>query len=137
MLGPSAFLPSPGTQLGTRRPGLLPQLCHHLLVTLVKTLVSQSFSKVLSSLVSVASGFPWDLVCLSAEAKNRISSHPMLLVTTKGRSLGSGDGGQGLRILVLSVAAKAEAVLLHTPLTSTLSVWKLTQVELRQLSMQP
>lgn len=135
MLGPSAFLPGPGTQLGTRR--LLSQLCHHLLVTLVKTLAPQSFSKVLSSLVSVTSGFPWDLACLSAEAENRISSHPMLLVTTKGCSLGSGDGGPGLRILVLSVAAKAEAGLLHSPLTSTLSVWELTQVELRQLSMQP
>lgn len=91
----------------------------------------------LSSLISLTSGFPWDLVCLSAEAENRISSHPMLLVTSKGCSPGSRDGGQGLRILVLSVAAKAKAGLLHSPLTSTLSGWELTQVELRQLSMQP
>lgn len=91
----------------------------------------------LSSLFSVTSGFPWGLFCLSAEAENRISSHPMLLVTTKGCSPSDGDGGQGLRILVLSAAAKAEAGLLHSLLTSTLSGWELTQVELRQLSMQP
>lgn len=48
MLGPSAFLSSPGTQLETRRPGLQPQLCHHLLVTLAKTLAPLPFSKLLS-----------------------------------------------------------------------------------------
>lgn len=61
----------------------------------------------------------------------------MLLVVTKACSPGGGDGGQGLRILVLSVAANAEAGLPHSPLTSTLSGWELTQVALRQLSMQP
>lgn len=73
------------------------------------------FPKGLSSLISVASGFPWDLVCLSAGPESWTSSHPILLVTTKGCFPGSGDGGQGLRILVLSVAVKAGAGLGYSP----------------------
>lgn len=120
MLSPSAFLPSPGIQLGTRRLRLQPQRCHHLLVTLAKTLVPLPFSKmlsyrifkVLSSLISVTSRFPWDL---SAEAESKTSSHPILLVSTERGSLGSGDGGQGLRIPVSTVAAKSGAGLAHSP----------------------
>lgn len=123
MLSPSAFLPSPGIQLGTRRPRLQPQHCHHLLVTLAKTLVPLPFSKmlsyrifkVLSSLISVTSRFPWDL---SAEAESKTSSHPILLVSTERGSLGSGDGGQGLRISVSTVAAKSGAGLAHSPTDS-------------------
>lgn len=123
MLSPSAFLPSPGIQLGTRRLRLQPQHCHHLLVTLAKTLVPLPFSKmlsyrifkVLSSLISVTSRFPWDL---SAEAESKTSSHPILLVSTERGSLGSGDGGQGLRISVSTVAAKSGAGLAHSPTDS-------------------
>lgn len=123
MLSPSAFLPSPGIQLGTRRLRLQPQRCHHLLVTLAKTLVPLPFSKmlsyrifkVLSSLISVTSRFPWDL---SAEAESKTSSHPILLVSTERGSLGSGDGGQGLRISVSTVAAKSGAGLAHSPTDS-------------------
>lgn len=123
MLSPSAFLPSPGIQLGTRRLRLQPQHCHHLLVTPAKTLVPLPFSKmlsyrifkVLSSLISVTSRFPWDL---SAEAESKTSSHPILLVSTERGSLGSGDGGQGLRIPVSTVAAKSGAGLAHPPTDS-------------------
>lgn len=126
MLSPSAFLPSPGIQLGTRRLRLQPQHCHHLLVTLAKTLVPLPFSKmlsyrifkVLSSLIFVTFRFPWDLVCLSAEAESKTSSHPILLVSTERGSLGSGDGGQGLRISVSTVAAKSGAGLAHSPTDS-------------------
>ena len=85
-------------------------------MTLAKTLALLPFPKGLSSLISVASGFPWDLVCPSAEPESRTSSHPILLVTTKGCSPGSGDGGWWLRILVLSVAAKAGAGLGYSPM---------------------
>lgn len=123
MLSPSAFLPSPRIQLGTRRLRLQPQRRHHLLVTLAKTLVPLPFSKmlsyrifkVLSSLISVTSRFPWDL---SAEAESKTSSHPILLVSTERGSLGSGDGGQGLRISVSTVAAKSGAGLAHSPTDS-------------------